>query len=109
MVEVQRLTGARPGEICAMRAGDIDCAGTVWVYAPASHKTAHHGHKRIICIGPRAQEIIKPFLLNLDPTAHVFRPVEAVAEMRQRRAESRKTPLSCGNVAGSNRQRRPSP
>src|SRR5262249_38697278 len=41
MIELQRLTGARPGEITVMRALDLDTSGRVWVYTPAGHKTEH--------------------------------------------------------------------
>jgi integrase len=109
MVQLQRLTGARPGEICSMKIGDIDRTNKdVWSYRPTEHKTQHHGHQRVIYIGSKAQDIIRPFLLKLDATAHVFSPVESVTEMRQHRAESRKTPLSTGNKPRSNVKRRPS-
>jgi len=101
------LTGARPGEICSMRIGDVDRTGDVWSYKPRTHKTAHKGKTRTISIGPRAQEIIKPFLLKLDPDAFVFSPAAAMKEMRQRRFEERKTPLSCGNRPGSNVKKNP--
>jgi len=106
MVQLQRLTAARPGEICSMRVGEIDRTGDVWTYTPSTHKTQHHGHRRIIYLGPKAQDVIRPFLMKTDLTAFVFNPRDAVAEMRQRRAEARVTPLSCGNVAGRNRKRR---
>ncbi len=82
MIEVQRLTGARPGEVIIMRGIDLDMSGSVWLYRPGSdrelgqHKTAHHGHQRVIAIGPRAQEVIKPFL-TLSTGAYLFRPAEA--------------------------------
>ena len=49
MVELQRLTGMRPGEVTAMRAGDVDASGDVWVYRPAGHKTAHRVCSRKPC------------------------------------------------------------
>lgn len=107
MVRLQRLTGARPGEICSMRVGEVDRSGTIWTYTPSSHKTAHHGHRRTIYIGPKAQSILEPFLLKLDPVAFVFSPRDSVAEMHQRRSEARVTPLSCGNISGSHRKRKP--
>jgi integrase len=107
MVQVQRLTGARPGEVCAMKIGEIDRSGPVWSYRLPKHKTAHLGNDRIVQIGPKAQAVLSPFLMKLDPTAHVFSPAAAKEEMKQRRADARKTPLSCGNKPGSNRQRRP--
>lgn len=41
MIELQRLCGARPGEVCAIRGCDLDTSGAVWVYTPATHKTEH--------------------------------------------------------------------
>ena len=76
MVRLQRLTGARPGEICAMRPGDIDRSGEVWKYTPAEHKTEHHGHRRLIIIGPKGQAILHPYLLR-SKEAYCFSPQEA--------------------------------
>jgi integrase len=99
MAQVQLLTGARPGEICVMRACDIDMGGPVWIYRPGSdrgpggqHKTAHHGHQRLIAIGPKAQEVIRPFL-KLDTRAYLFSPREAMNEVRAERRRERKTPV----------------
>lgn len=107
MVQVQRLTGARPGEVCMMRTTDIDTNGTVWIYKPATHKTAHHGYQRSVCIGPKAQEVLRPFLRPLNAQAFIFSPVEAVAEFREANHAARKTPPLYGNRPGSNRRRRP--
>jgi integrase len=107
MVELQHLTGARPGEICSMRIGEVDRSTQIWRYCPAAHKTAHHGHHRTIFIGPRAQAVLKPFMRKLDPSAFIFSPTAALLEMRQRRSESRKTPLGQGNAAGRNIARQP--
>lgn len=86
MIRIQRLTGARPGEMRMMRACDVhrfesedralplfDVDGRdppprelkVWRYIPSRHKTEHHGRKRVVFIGPRAQEILRPYLLRL--------------------------------------------
>jgi integrase len=107
MVQVQRLTGARPGEVCAMRTSDIDRTEQVWVYGPAAHKTAHHGHSRVIVIGPKAQEIIRPFLKPLNPEAFIFSPKDADAERREKRRAARVTPPNYGNRVGTNRSAKP--
>lgn len=107
MIQIQRLTGARPVEICSMKVGEVDRSGDIWTYQPAQHKTQHFGYRRTIYIGKRGQHVLRPFLLKTDPQAHVFSPAESVAEARQRRNETRKTPLSCGNVPGSNVKRHP--
>jgi integrase len=62
MIQLQLLTGMRPGEACLMRACDIDRAGPVWVYRPPHHKTSHHNKDRFIAIGPKGQELLKPWL-----------------------------------------------
>lgn len=101
MVQLQRLTGMRPGEVCAMRTCDLDTTGRIWVYAPPMHKTSHHGHTRQIAIGPRGQEVLRPYL-NRDLQAFIFSPARSEAERREAMHAVRKTPLSCGNKPGSN-------
>jgi integrase len=102
MVRIQRLTSARPGEICSMCPGDIDRSADVWIYRPAEHKTEHFEKDRVIAIGPRAQAILTPYLLRGED-AFCFSPQESERRRRATVAESRKTPLSCGNRTGTNR------
>jgi integrase len=77
-----------------MRGLDLDTAGPVWFYRPGSdrgrhgaHKNAYRGQDRVIAIGPRAQEVLRPWLrLNLQE--YLFQPKEArEAFNAQRRAE----------------------
>lgn len=82
MLRLMRLTAARPGEICIMRTRDIDRSVSPWEYRPASHKTAHRGHERVIWIGPQAQELLAGWL-RADPDAFLFAPREAVAAVRE--------------------------
>ena len=106
MVQFQRLTGARAGEVCILRSGDLDTTGKVWTYTPSRHKTQHFGRPRVIFVGPKAQEILKPFL-RTDLQAYVFSPAKADRERRDRQHAERVTPLSCGNKPGSNVKRSP--
>jgi integrase len=92
MIQIQLLTGARPGEVCLMRACDLETGGKVWTFRPITHKTEHHGFERQIYIGPRCQEIIKPFL-QLDTSAFLFSPADAEQARRERQRADRKTPL----------------
>ena len=89
MIELQRFTGMRPGEVTMMRGGDLDTSGKVWTYTPETHKTAHHGHDRVIYLGPRAQAIVKPFLKR-DLTAYLFSPIEAEQERHDQIRERRR-------------------
>ncbi len=59
MVNFQRATGCRPGEVCTLRPCDIDRSDEVWVYRPPHHKTEHVGRVRLIFIGPRAQAALR--------------------------------------------------
>jgi integrase len=58
MVQFQRLTGCRPGEVIRIRPCDVDRSDEVWTIQLSEHKTAHHGKPRIIYVGPRAQGIL---------------------------------------------------
>ena len=106
MIQLQRLTGMRPGEVVIMRACDLDLSGELWEYRPSSHKGEYLDQERIIPLGPRSQEVIQPFL-KCDLQAHLFSPAEAEAERRAAAHANRKTPLSCGNRPGSNRRAKP--
>jgi integrase len=107
MVQLQRLTGARPGEICQMRIGDIDRSGKEWIYKPRRHKNTHRGQDRSIYIGPKGQEILGPFLLKLNPEAFCFSPIEADRQRREEKHARRKTPLNAGNSPGTNVRKKP--
>src|SRR5262249_29699557 len=72
MVELQRLTGMRPGEACRLRLSEVDRTGEVWVYRPVQHKTAHHGKARAVHLGPRAQALITGFLRGSNPPPDGF-------------------------------------
>ena len=92
MVQVQRLTGCRPQEICLMRPADIDRTDDVWCYIPERHKTEHHGRQRAIFFGPKAQEILRPYLLR-PAEDHCFSPEESETQRSRIRRERRQTPL----------------
>ena len=91
MIELQRWTGARPGEIVIMRGTDLNMAGKVWEYVPGRHKTEHHGTSRTVFIGPQAQSILKPWL-KPDLGAYLFSPADAEAERWAEQRENRRTP-----------------
>jgi integrase len=92
MVQLQKLTGMRPGEVVIMRTCDVDRTGPVWFYRPARHKTERHGRSRQVALGPRAQEVLKPWL-RADPGAFLFSPREAMAEFRAGQRRDRTTRL----------------
>lgn len=108
MLRLQLLTGMRPGEVSALKSCQIDKTGETlrqligeqvqlggcWAYLPPMHKTGHHGHNRIVPIGPKAQAILAPFLLGRDDDAFVFSPRESRDEFDRIRSDNRQTPLT---------------
>jgi integrase len=102
MVRIQRLTGARPGEVCSLRPCDLDRSSDVWLFFPSEHKTEHHEKDRVVVIGPKAQQVLMPYLLR-PPEAFCFSPIDSERRRRAKAREARKTPLSCGNRPGTNR------
>ena len=90
MVELMRLSGMRPQEVCLMRTIDIDRSGRVWIYTPETHKTEHHGRERRIYLGPTAQEILRPWL-RTELTAYLFSPREAMQHRLAERRRNRKS------------------
>lgn len=106
MVRFQRLTGARPAEVCMVRPCDVDATGDVWRFTPREHKTEHHGKDRVIFIGPRAQAILRPYLLRA-ADAYCFSPKESERKRRAEASARRVTSILQGNAPGSNCVRHP--
>jgi integrase len=98
MVRLQILTGMRPGELCSLRRGDISIEHAervplpmtnkyvaamevegvrLWVAVPSSHKTLHRGKPRAVVLGPKAQEVVRPFIDGRDPADYLFSPKES--------------------------------
>jgi integrase len=98
MIRLQRLSGMRPGEVVMMRGIDLDCTGPIWLYKPVQHKLAYRGKTRVICLGPRAIEIVKPFL-RLDLSAFLFSPKEAAWKRQVRRRAKRKSKVQPSQVS----------
>jgi len=88
MIELQRLTGMRPGEVVVMRPCDLDRSTPVWTYAPADHKNRWRGHQRIVPLGPKAQQMLSEFL-DRKAEAFLFSPAEAEAWRRSHRVDPR--------------------
>jgi integrase len=100
MVKLHDLTGMRSGELVPMRTCDIEIqdANRPWVYQPQKHKTMNHGHQRLVLIGPRAQEILRPFL-KPDVQAYIFSPSQAQAERNAAKRTARKNPVQPSQVS----------
>lgn len=106
MTQFQRLTGSRPAEVCIIRPCDVDRSADVWLFTPESHKTEHLGRERVICIGPKAQAVLRPYLLRAD-THYCFRPADSEKARRAERHAKRRVPIHYGNRPGKNCKRQP--
>ena len=95
MVQVQRLTGMRPGEIFNMRVGDIDQNRNngLWYYTP-SHKTEQHIGEKPIPLGKPEQKLIAPYLIGKKSAESVFSPRTAMKERAVLARENRKSKLT---------------
>ena len=115
MLRLMWITAMRPGEVIRMRPYDItredeEC----WLYIPGrdvgqvgDHKTAYRQRVRVIPLTRKAQKILKPRITNFDSKQPIFKPVDAMCEMRERRFANRETPITQGNRADTNRKINP--
>lgn len=80
MIELQILTGMRPGEVCAMRAGDVaEADNGLLVYTLRTDKTDYRrsaANKKRIPLGPKARRVVVPYL-DRDADEFLFTPKEA--------------------------------
>lgn len=101
IVELLLLTGARPSEILQLRRRDIDATGPVWVAVLRDHKMSYREQDRRLFFGPRAQTVLKPFLLRPDAD-FLFSPKESVKE-RASWAEGHRRPNQKPNPTKTDR------
>ncbi len=101
MVDIQRLTGMRPTEVCLLRTLDLDRSATIWEYRPGFHKTQHYGKERFVYFGPLAQAVLTPWLRPDEADAYLFSPeLSESIRLAKLRAE-RKTKVQPSQVARS--------
>jgi len=92
MVQLARLTGMRPSEVCRMRTADVDRTDPeCWFYLPAKHKTALVGKTRQIAIGPQAIKILEPWLIPDEAERFLFRPKDVMRTIWRLKRENRKS------------------
>jgi integrase len=104
MIQLQRLSGMRLGQVCIMRTCDLDTSGRTWVFAPQTHKTEHDGKGRSIYLGPGAREILRLWL-RTELTAYLFSPREVMEQKHARQRECRKSPVTPSQRARKRKSR----
>jgi integrase len=68
-----RLTGCRPGEWSQIRAEDIDRSDSnCWTCEIRRHKNRWRGKRRVLLFGPRAQQVLLPWIVKNGVTGPVF-------------------------------------
>ena len=72
LIDLQRLTGSRSGELLKLTAGVINRTGDVWPAQLGDHKAVHHGKSRTLHFGPHAQLILAKYL-SADPDKRLFK------------------------------------
>lgn len=102
MVQLQQLIGCRPGELVRITPAMVDRTQDVWTIELAEHKNAYRGKSRTLYIGPKAQAILKPYLLRGADDA-CFSPQESERQRLAAKHAARVTAMSCGNRPGTNR------
>lgn len=105
MIELQRLTGMRPGEVVLVRPCDLDRSEAIWIFRPEYHKTDYRDIDRSIYLGPQSQKILEPWL-ERESYSYCFSPAEAEIERAARRREGRKSKIT---PSQQSRKRSPAP
>jgi integrase len=94
IARVQRLSGMRPQEAVAIRGDEIDRSDpTCWVYRPSRFKSEHHDRERVIFFGPRAQELLSPYLAEAG-AGYLFSPIRSEHARNEERKRHRKSPMT---------------
>ena len=96
MIRTQALTGMRPQDVRNLRICDINTAEAVWSYKPRTHKTKHRGKPRVLAIGPKAQNILVPYMLEKQdtPEAYLFSPADSENARKLEMREKRKSKIT---------------
>lgn len=99
LIRFQLLTGCRPDEATILRPKDIDRVGSAitgkcWVFRPGQHKNDWRGHEKEILIGPKAQELLQPWIDQCESEEeYLFSPRKVVAKyIAKRKAMGGKDP-----------------
>jgi integrase len=71
LIDLQLLTGARPGELLKLTPEMIERGDEVWTARIEGHKNAHRGKERILVFGRKSQEILQKYL-SVPKTTRLF-------------------------------------
>jgi integrase len=81
MIQLQLLTGMRPGEVVALCRSEVKTAAEPWtIDLSHRHKMAYKGAKRVIVVGPKARSVLHVLIesrVTRKSDWFFFRPCEA--------------------------------
>jgi integrase len=92
-VLLQWHTGVRPTEALQITRRQLEMTDEIWIYWMARHKGTWRGLERAVFLGPKAREVLAPFL-KVDPDAAMLSPIDAVVAMKEKKRRLRKTPIT---------------
>lgn len=75
MIRLQMLAGMRPGEVLALKPGQIERGEGLWIYRPEKNKNSWRDQTRTVYLGPQAMAILLPFM-DRAADAYCFSPKE---------------------------------
>jgi integrase len=84
MLQFQWYVGPRSGSIVRARPRQFDTSGDEWLWRPP-HKQEHTGQELTLPIGPKCQEVLRPFLEGCGPNEFMFNPQRIRNNRRYRR------------------------
>lgn len=107
-VMLQWWSGMRPSEALTLTGRQLQRTGKIWIYRPLQHKGVWRGRERVVQLGPKAQEVLRP-LIKLDPDAAVISPLDAFLEVRELKRARRKTKVQPSQLARDARNAKKAP
>lgn len=93
MVQLQRLCGMRPQDVCGIRGCDLDRTGDIWIYHVRQHKNSWRKKQLYKAIPKTAQLLLAPYLVA-DQEAYIFSPRKSEEARNELRRQNRKTPMT---------------
>jgi integrase len=112
ILRLQRASGARPAEVCGMRADEIErTANGPWVYRPSRHKTEHLEGRdaKVVFLGAKAKAIVSKYLADADACdGYLFAPASSERRREAERRRQRKSKVweSHSNESREGRRRK---
>ena len=104
MVQIQRVTAMRPGEVFSMTWDKIDQTDDVWIYY-TSHKAEHHGIIRPVPL-PKSCQVILEKYRDTHTNGLIFSPRRTLIERAEMRSANRKTKITPSQLERMKKQLR---